>query len=154
VTEEDVMLESRTSVSVGGTPRIVASFVGNQSPDEVLTTLDKFNIEWHISDEGHLMIRTWQVVARDFVTKEQANRLRVARPTPRDADALGWLCGHLAELQSNYGGKWVSILGDRVVASASTVQDLMAELDRMGVTAPFVTQIPAEDVVWKTTYGG
>lgn len=145
---------TRTSTSVGETSGIVVVPVSGQSPEEILRALDGFHIEWQISDEGHLMLRTWQVVARDFVTREQAIRLREGRPTSPDAEALGWVSSHLGDLQSRYGGQWVSISGGRVVASAATVQDLMAELHRIGARDPFITQIPAGDIVWKTTYGG
>jgi len=149
------MSEPRTSVSVGKSPKIVSVVSeSGQPPEEILGALDRFNYEWHITDEGHLMIRAWQVVARDFVTREQAARLRQDRPTPPEVDALDWVSRHLGDLQARYGGQWVGIAQGRVVASATTLQNLMAELERMGARDPFITQIPAGNIVWRTTFGG
>lgn len=145
----------RNSSLLGEAPRIVTNVpVSGQSPEEVMRSLERFNIEWYISGEGHLIIKTWQVVARDFVTREQAVRIREGRSTLPQADALGWISSHLDELQSQYGGQWVGVARGRVIASAPNLQELMAELGRLGVTDPFITQIPAGSIVWRTTYGG
>jgi len=148
------MPQALVSASVSDRPSITVTPVTGQPPEEILRTLERFNIEWNISDEGHLMIRTWQVVARDFVTRDQAVQLRQARSIPPEADALGWVSSHLGELQSRYGGQWVGIAQGRVLASAATLQDLMAELGRVGARDPFITQIPAGEIVWHTTYVG
>ncbi len=69
--------------------RIIADAVtSGLSPEETLRLLDSFGIDWHITGEGTLMYRMWQVGAEGFVSPEQVGRLQVNRERPRDADSL------------------------------------------------------------------
>lgn len=147
---------ARMSSSVGSpfTKEIVESFsTGSRSPEEVLARLDEFGISWHITDEGDLVIRYWQVVAEDFVPKEHVARIRASRSAPAEADSLEWVSRHMEELKARYGGQWVAIAGGEVVAFSPTVQGLIETLQEAGVQGPFITQIPAEPVVWRSAYG-
>lgn len=146
----------RVSSAVGSSlsKEIIESIsTGSRSPEEILARFDEYAIPWHITNEGDLMIKYWQVAAEDFVPREQVARIRQDRPAPAEVDALEWLSRHMERLKTRYGGQWVAIAGDQVFASSPTVQGLMEALQEAGVEGPFITQIPAEPIVWRSTYG-
>ena len=98
------------------------------------------------------MIRYWQVGAEDFVPHEHVATIREGQTAPPEADMLEWLSGHLDDLQANYSGQWIAVLDNQVVAASGNLPNLLQTLSDEGVECPFVTQIPAGPVVWKTTY--
>ena len=53
-----------------------------KSPTEFLSALDRTGIESNVTEEGHLMIRYWQIGAENFVSPEQASIIRTSRPLP------------------------------------------------------------------------
>lgn len=69
-----------------------------------------------------------------------------------DAD-LDWLGENLLELRDRYGGLWVAIDKQQVVATGSTVEEMEAAIDEAGVEAPLVTFIAEEEPDWLTAYG-
>ncbi|OGP82501.1 MAG: hypothetical protein A2V87_10735 [Deltaproteobacteria bacterium RBG_16_58_17] len=124
-----------------------------KSPEEALDTLDKLDrleIESFVTKEGDLWIRHWTIKAEDFVSPEHAAVVRSKRPSQEGTDKLAWLSKNLTLIRSQYGGQWVAVYSNAVVAAAPDLSDLMnqiAEYDR-----PLITFIPAEPVVWTFTY--
>lgn len=146
----------RVAFSVGSplTKEIIDSVsTGSRSPEEILARLDEYNIPWHITDEGDLLIRYWQIVAEDFVPKEHVGRVRGNRTAPPEMDALEWVSKHIEQLKAQHGGQWVGIAENRVVVSAPTLSGLMEALREAGIDGAFITQIPSESIVWRTAYG-
>lgn len=120
-------------------------------PEEVLERLDSYDIEWHLTEEGHLWLRQWQLGSEDFVPAERVAELRAGRELPADADRLEWLSRNLPALRAEHAGQWIAIANGETLA-ASDLPALMAEIEARHLENPFVTQIPAEEVVWTTTY--
>jgi hypothetical protein len=123
---------------------------GAKSPEEVSETLDRFGIEWHVTEGGTLMIKYWQTVAEDFVTPEHSATIRSSRQSPEQENELDWLGKNLENIRGEYGGQWVAIYNNEIMASTQNLSDLLnqiVELDR-----PFITYIPSEPVVWTFTY--
>jgi hypothetical protein len=136
---------------IGDLKSVIESIsVAAKSPTEVLSALDYLGIESYLTEEGHLMIRYWQIGAEDFIPSEQASIIRTSRPLPDQGDNMDWLSRNLQNIRQEYSGKWIAVYNDRVVAFASNLPDLInqiTEYDR-----PLVTFIPAEPVVWTFTY--
>lgn len=121
-----------------------------QSPTEFLAALDRIGIESYVTEEGHLMIRYWQIGAEDFVPPEQASIIRTSRPLPDQGDNMDWLSKNLQTIRQEYGGKWVAVYNERIVASSSTLPDLMNQIEEYD--RPLITLIPAGPVIWTFTY--
>lgn len=121
-----------------------------KSPEEVLSLLGKYGIEWHVTEEGTLMIKYWQVGAEDFVPIEHAAIIRASSPSPEQSDKLDWLSKNMQNIRSEYGGQWVAVYDDRIVASAQLLPELMNQI--LEYDRPLITFIPAEPVVWTFTY--
>jgi len=126
---------------------------GSRSYEEILYELEKAGVECYITEEGDLMIRYWQVGAKDFAPLEKVGELRRRNPATTGAEALEWTSKHLNELMTKYGGKWIAIAdASTVVASSDSLSGLMEQLRELDVEEPFVTQIPTGTVVWQTMY--
>jgi len=123
---------------------------GKKSPGESLETLDKIGIEWYVTEEGTLMIKYWQIGAEDFVPSEQAAIIRSDRPSPEQGDELDWLSKNLPNVRGRYGGQWVAVYNNEIVAAAPDLPDLIRQIG--GFDRPLITFIPAEPVVWTFTY--
>lgn len=121
-----------------------------QSPAELLAALDRIGIESYVTEEGHLMIRYWQIGAEDFVPPEQASIIRTSKPHPDQGDNMDWLSKNLQTIRQEYGGKWVAVYNERIVASSSTLPNLMNQIEEYD--RPLITLIPAEPVIWTFTY--
>jgi len=144
-------LSATTFEEVGDLKAVIESItIEAQSPAEVLYALDNLGIESYLTEEGHLMIRYWQIGAEDFVPAEQASIIRTSRPLPDQSDNMDWLSKNLQTIRREYGGKWVAVYDERVVASASNLPDLMTQI--VEYDRPLITFIPAEPVVWTFTY--
>jgi hypothetical protein len=134
---------------------IVTSVVsmGAKSPEEALVLLerlDRIGIESSVTEAGDLFIRYWTIGAQGFVNPEHAAVIRSKRPPLEQTDKLDWLSKNLANIRRQYGGQWVAIYGNQVVAASPNLPDLInqvTEFDR-----PLVTFIPQEPVVWTFTY--
>ena len=67
-------------------------------------------------------------------------------------DDMNWVHEHMQELRA-YQGKWIAVIGQRVVAAGSSVMQLLQDVEAQGLSEPFVTQIP-DDVDRKTYFIG
>lgn len=121
-----------------------------KSPTEFLSALDRIGIESNVTEEGHLMIRYWQIGAENYVPPEQASIIRTSRPLPDQGDNMDWLSKNLQTIRQENGGKWVAVYNKRIVASSSTLPDLMNQIEEYD--RPLITFIPAEPVIWTFTY--
>lgn len=124
--------------------------LGAQSPAEFLSALDRAGIESNVTEEGHLMIRCWQIAAENFFPSEQASIIRTSRPLPDQDDSMDWLSKNLQTIRQEYGGKWVAVCNEGIVASSPTLPDLMNQIK--GYDRPLITLIPAEPIIWTFTY--
>jgi len=141
----------KTSERIGELKTTISSFATEtKSPEEVLEILDRFGIESFVTEEGDLLIKIWQVGKEDFVSPEHAVIIRSKRPSPEQSDELDWLNKHLEDIRREYGGQWIAIYENEIVAVAPTLPSLLnqiAEFDK-----PFITFIPPEPIVWTFTY--
>ncbi len=144
-------LPATTFEKIGDFKNVIESMsIEAQSPTELLSALDRLGIESYVTEEGHLMIRYWQIGAEDFVPREQASIIRTSRPLPDQGDNMDWLSKNLQTIRQEYGGKWVAVYNERIVASSSTLPDLMNQIEEYD--RPLITLIPAEPVIWTFTY--
>jgi hypothetical protein len=140
-----------TFEKIGDFKNVIESMsIEAQSPTEFLAALGRIGIESYVTEEGHLMIRYWQIGAEDFVPPEQASIIRTSRPLPDQGDNMDWLSKNLQTIRQEYGGKWVAVYNERIVASSSTLPDLMNQIEEYD--RPLITLIPAEPVIWTFTY--
>ena len=144
-------LSATTFEKIGDFKSVIESIsIEAQSPTELLSALDRIGIESYVTEEGHLMIRYWQIGAEDFVPPEQASIIRTSRHLPDQGDNMDWLSKNLQTIRQEYAGKWVAVYNERIVASSSTLPDLMNQIEEYD--RPLITLIPAEPVIWTFTY--
>jgi len=144
-------LSATTFEKIGDFKSVIESMsIEAQSPTELLSALDRIGIESYVTEEGHLMIRYWQIGAEDFVPPEQASIIRTSRHLTDQGDNMDWLSKNLQTICEEYGGKWVAVYNERIVASSSTLPDLMNQIEEYD--RPLITLIPAEPVIWTFTY--
>jgi hypothetical protein len=144
-------LSTMTFEKIGDFKSVIESLsIEAQSPTELLSALDRRGIESYVTEEGHLMIRYWQIGAEDFVPPEQASIIRTSRRPTDQGDNMDWLSKNLQTICQEYGGKWVAVYNERIVASSFTLPDLMNQIEEYD--RPLITLIPAEPVIWKFTY--
>jgi hypothetical protein len=144
-------LSATTFEKIGDFKSVIESMsIEAQSPTELLSALDRIGIESYVTEEGHLMIRYWQIGAEDFVPPEQASIIRTSRHLTDQGDNMDWLSKNLQTIRQEYGGKWVAVYNERIVASSSTLPDLMNQIEEYD--RPLITLIPAEPVIWTFTY--
>ena len=129
---------------------IESTSTGAKSSQEVLDALTRFGIEWHLSEEGTLWIKTWQTVADGFVSPEQAAIIRTTRQSPEQSDELDWLSKNLQSIRQDYAGQWIAICGNRIVSAATDLPNLMSQIAQFD--KPFITFIPSDQIVWTLTY--
>lgn len=139
-----------TSVTAGtSTPLIVTT----RSPKELLSKVGRYDIDTYVAESGDLWMRpSWQVAVKGFLTSEEARQYRAQQAqgsTPRQVAALEWVSQHLDDLQARFPGQWIGLVGEDVVATGATVQDLIEALRRRGSDGAFITQIPAGPVTWE-----
>ena len=140
--------------SVGGSTRtIIESLLTSGEPvDDILRKLDSLGIDWYVTEQGDLMIRYWQVGAERLVPLDHVARIRASHSLPTAADALEWLSSHLDDLRAQYAGQWLAIVGRDVVASAPDLATLLSATADLRDVTPFITQIPAEPITWRTAF--
>ncbi len=131
---------------------IESATTSTSRPEDILEQLRSCGIEWHITEKGALWIKYWQIGAEDFVPVEHAAALREGEKMSPEVTALEWVSRNLDNLRIRYPGKWVALQGIKIVAAADDLSALMLQVKEQGIEQPFVTQIPAEKVVWTTTY--
>jgi len=130
----------------------ILSTASGKSPEETLEALDRYGMQWHVSEGGDLLLRSWQVVAKGFVSPEQAAEIRIGREMPEELDHLEWLSSNLEELRRLYAGQWIAIAHGEVVASAPTLPELVEAAETVGIERPFVTFITEQDITWNMAY--
>lgn len=123
---------------------------GAKSPEEILEALGKYGIEWYLTEEGTLMIRYWQVGAEGFVFPEKAGVIRSRTSSPGQGNELDWLSKNLQRVREQYGGEWIAVYDDRIVAADRNLSDLMNQISEFD--KPLITFIPLEPTVWAFTY--
>jgi len=129
---------------------IASTTTSAKSPQEFLEALTRFDIDWHVSEEGALMIKYWQIAAEGFVSPEQAGIIRSTKQSPDQSDELDWLSKNLDSVRQDYANQWVAICGNRIVAAATDLPDLMSQI--IEFDKPFITFISSDQVVWNFTY--
>lgn len=125
--------------------------VTSSGPTDVLEGLDSYDIEWYVTDTGDLWIRQWQLGAEGFIPAERVSEIQQGRDLPTDAERLDWLSRNLSALRASHPGEWIAIADGETIA-ATELPALMAEIEARGFDNPFITQIPAGEVVSTTTY--
>ncbi len=133
--------------------KVIESVVTSTArPEDILEQLRSCGIEWYITEKGALWIKYWQIGAEDFVPIERAAVLREAQEMNAEATSLEWVSNNLTTLKVRYPGKWIALKGGEVEAAADDLPTLMRIVGEQGIEQPFITQVPAEKVVWTTTY--
>ena len=74
------------------------------------------------------------------------------QPVTMGDDDLDWVYDHMEEL-GEHEGKWIAVIGQRIVGSACTVDEVIDQVERQGLTDPFITKIP-DDVHRKVYFIG
>jgi hypothetical protein len=123
---------------------------GAKSPEEILETLGKYGIERYLKEEGTLMVRYWQVGAEGFVSPEKAAVIRSETSSPGQGNELDWLSKNLQRVRKEYGGQWVAVYDDRIVAADRNLSCLMNQIGEFD--KPLITFIPSEPTVWTFAY--
>jgi len=129
---------------------IASTSDGSKTPEEALDALTKIGFDCYVTREGPLMYRYWQVGTTGFVSSEKAAIIRSTRESPEQIDELDWLSENLQSIQQNYSGQWVAIYENRIVASANDLPSLMNQITQLD--KPFITFIPADEIVWNFAY--
>ena len=130
---------------------IASTSNGSKSPEEALDALTKMTVDSYVTREGTLMYRYWQVATTGFVTPEKAAIIRSTRESPEQSDELDWLSENLQSIQQDYAGQWVAIYENRIIASSNDLPSLMNQITQLD--KPFITFIPADEIVWNFAYG-
>src|SRR3989304_2356733 len=108
-------LSATTFEKIGDFKSVIESMsIEAQSPTELLSALDRIGIESYVTEEGHLIIRYWQIGAEDFVPPEQASIIRTSRHLPDQGDNMDWLSKNLQTIRQEDGGKWVEVYNERI----------------------------------------
>lgn len=123
---------------------------GAKSSEEILRSLDKFGIEWFVTEGGDLMIKSWTVAAQKFVSPEQAADIRSIRPLAECGDELDWLSQNLEGVREQFSNEWIAICENRIVGSSASIAELMSQVVQFD--KPLITFIPAEPTTWVSTY--
>ena len=55
---------------------------------------------------------------------------------------MQWIAAHAAELEAQYSGEWIAIMGDTVVASGATMIEVATAARAAGYPNPFYEYIP------------
>jgi hypothetical protein len=144
---------SPAATTASDTKRIIESTVTSGfAPEQILRHLDSYGVDWYLTDQGDLMIKYWQIGAEGFVSPEHVGRIRAGRPIPSEMHALEWVSAHIPALQQRYGGQWIAVVGEAVIASADNLPQLLEKVQASGVERPFVTEIPTGSITWDTAY--
>ncbi|MBU1184518.1 MAG: hypothetical protein KJ663_05020 [Proteobacteria bacterium] len=124
----------------------------SSTPEDILKQISTYGIEWHLTEQGALWMKSWRLSAENFVPAEHVMRLREVGKMHGEANALEWVSKHLSELRGEYPGKWIAVVDDQVAAASDSLLALMQQLHDQDIERPFITEIPARPVVWTTTY--
>ena len=151
------MTDPRPPISfpVGDTLKILESTVTSGRPrQEILQQLDSIGVEWYVTDQGSLWVRSWQVAAKDFIPIESVAEVRQGHTIPNDADALEWVSANLEHLTREYAGNWIAVSNNSVAAASTTLQELLCLIEAQSIHDPFLTQVPKGPITWNMAYAG
>src|SRR3989304_6107027 len=99
-----------SSIPAGDTKDIVGAIVtGGGRPEDILQQLDSLGIESYFPESSDLWIRSWQVIAEDFVPSKQVWQIRGSHTPPTQASDLEWVSRNLPELEATYAGQWIAV---------------------------------------------
>lgn len=142
------------SFPVGEASKTILDFAvtSGRPPEEILRQLDLYGIHWYVTDQGDLLIRSWQVAAEDFVPAERVAEVRQGHTIPDDADALEWVSTNLEELTREYAGNWIAVSNNAVAAASINLQELLSRIQAQSVQNPLITRVPETPIIWETAY--
>ena len=151
------MIGSFVGVSVSAEPINIDSLInsivtGGSAPEEVLKEINSYGMKWHLTETGDLWLKSWRLGAENFVPAENVMKIREGGEVHSEANALEWVSKNLSYLRQEYPGKWIAVVDDEVVCASDSLTDLMQQLHDNNIEQPFITEIPAQPVVWTTTY--
>ena len=115
--------------------------------------LELAGVDSYVTAEGRLLVKAWQLAAEFFVPPESVSQIMEDRAEGMETDALEWVSRNLGHLTQEYPGRWIAVADDRVLCASQDLVHLMEQLREVEVERPFVTQIPAEPIIWDTAYG-
>ena len=121
-------------------------------PEEIFRQLDLYGIHWYVTDQGDLLIRSWQVAAEEFVPAEKVAEVRQSQTVPNDADALEWVSTNLEQLTSEYAGSWIAVSNNAVAAASINLQELLSRIQAQSIQNPLITRVPEAPIIWETAY--
>lgn len=127
-----------------------SSASGKKSPEEIIELLNEFGHEPHVTKEGTLFYRAWQIV-EGFVKPEQAITIREKQQPRKQSDEIEWLSCNLENVRLSYANQWIAIYERSIVASAEDLPNLMDQVRQF--EKPFITFIPEEEIIWDFAYG-
>lgn len=145
----DVMVvDVRLQSAKAGTDDIVA-FHHLHSPDTIIIAYSDFPG----LDPVQTCVRAMRTGAVDCIEKRQEDSIRAVveravselehRISPDSGPSPEWLEAQLPSLVRQYAGRAVAVLGDQVVASASTVAELRQRLPQLHLSGtPFLMVVP------------
>jgi hypothetical protein len=67
-------------------------------------------------------------------------------------DDMWWVEHHMEEFEAHQGN-WIAVIDQRIIASDPSLDKVIDEVERQGLTEPFVTRIP-DDVHRKSYFIG
>ena len=121
-------------------------------PEEIFRQLDLYGIHWYVTDQGDLLIRSWQVAAEEFVPAEKVAEVRQSQTVPNDADALEWVSTNLEQLTSEYAGSWIAVSNNAVAAASINLHELLSRIQAQSIQNPIITRVPEAPIIWETAY--
>jgi hypothetical protein len=65
---------------------------------------------------------------------------------PLSDEELDWVEAHWDELRKQYGGQWIAVLKDSIVAHGPDLVDVGKDVEAKGIKNPFYTWVLPEDV--------
>jgi len=146
------MTESLVAASTTADNFIESIVTSSSTPKNILKQFNEYGIEWYLTERGDLLIKSWRIGAENFVPAEHVMELREDGKKHGEANALDWVSKNLSELREEYPGKWIAVVDDQVVAASDNLVALMQQLHDQDIELPFITEIPAQPVVWTTAY--
>ena len=121
-------------------------------PEEIFRQLDLYGIHWYVTDQGDLLIRSWQVATEEFVPAEKVAEVRQSQTIPNDADALEWVSTNLEQLTSEYAGSWIAVSNNAVAAASINLHELLSRIQAQSIQNPLITRVPEAPIIWETAY--
>ena len=139
---------------LGETSKMMLEFAvtSGRSPEEILWQLDSIGIEWYVTNQGDLSIKTWQIAAENFVPAESVDDIRRCHVIPDDADSLEWVSANLEYLSRECAGSWIAVNDNMVVAASKNLANLLSSIETQQIQNPFLTQVPDGPIIWETAF--